>query len=445
MHIPQPDADEAPVELTPGAGGPSGFQSMWGNPRHRRRLILGGIAGILVILLIVLLSSQGGRPSPEATPTPGDLTAVPVTLSIKDRSFTVAPVTVTDGRWRVSRGDASSAEWIYGTVINYIFGLLPTPETTELMEGLADNDRVTLDMSTGGQLSFRVSGRQRVPEDAVPDLFQQTRPGITLVLLREGGDERLVVTGLYDADLEQLSAPSTSLAPVGMPTQIDKWRVTVLAGQLAPDPTNPVQANYYVNFTVEYLGDQPVSSDTFEMTLVDGVDVAYEFDPQVSRLGAYSPPGGLVAPRNPTSFTAGYRVSTDIPGPTLKWVFKPTPGTAQPARFEVPIVRPTPTPEPKTQITVQINGASLSTDQTLLVVTGGIGNPTDQSVSIGPADISLSTPDNVFSDVRTAEPALPWTIGPSQTMAFRLEFNRPPGFTAILRIVTQRFELSGLR
>ncbi len=133
MHIPQPDADEAPVELTPGAGGPSRFQSMWGNPRHRRRLILGGIAGILVILLIVLLSSQGGQPSPEATSTPGDLTAVPVTLSIKDRSFTVAPVTVGDGRWRVSRGDAGSAEWIYGTVINYIFGLLPTPETTELM------------------------------------------------------------------------------------------------------------------------------------------------------------------------------------------------------------------------------------------------------------------------------------------------------------------------
>lgn len=445
MHIPQPDADEAPVELTPGAGDPSRFQSMWGNPRHRRRLILGGIAGVLVTLLIVLLFSQGSQPSPEATPTPGDLTAVPVSLSIKDRSFTVAPVTVTDGRWPAGRGDPGSAEWVYGTVVNYVLGMFPTPETTELMEGLADSDRITLDMSTGGKLAFRVSGRQRVPEDAVPDLFQQTRPGITLVLLREGGDERLVITGLYDADLESLSAPSTSLAPVGTAAQIDTWRVTVLSGQLAPDTANPAQANYYVNFTVEYLGDQPVSSNTFEMTLVDGVDVGYEFDPQISRGGAYPPPGGLVAPRNPTSFTAGYRVSTDIPGPTLKWVFKPNPAAGQPARFEVPIVRPTPTPEPKTQITVQINGASLSTDQTLLVVTGGIGNPTDQSVSIGPADISLSTPDNVFSDVRTAEPALPWTIGPGQTMAFRLEFNRPPGFTAILRIVTQRFELSGLR
>jgi len=181
------------------------------------------------------------------------------------------------------------------------------------------------------------------------------------------------------------------------------------------------------------------------MTLVDGVDVKHEFDPQISRLGAYPPPGGLVAPRNPTSFTAGYRVSVDIPGPTLEWVFKPTPAASQPARFEVPIVRPTPTPEPKTQITVQINGASLSLDQTLLVITGGVGNPTGQSTTIGLADISLNTPDNVFSDLRAAEPPLPWTIGPGQTNAFRLEFTRPPGFTAILRIVTQRFELSGLR
>ena len=445
MHIPQPDADEAPDDLTPGAGGSSRFQPVWADPRYRRRLILGGIAGILAIIVLALLTSQGVQPSPDATPTPGDLPALPITVSIKGTSFTITPVTVADGRWRVSRGDPGSAEWVYGTVVNYVLGLFPTPETTELMEGLADNDLVTLDMSTGSKLAFRVSGRQRVPENAVPDLFQQTRPGVTLVLLREGGDERLVITGLYDADLEPMVAASAGLTPVGTPAQIDKWRVTVLSGQLAPDTANPVQAIYYVNFTVEYLGDQPVSSNTFEMTLVDGVDVKHEFDPQISRLGAYPPPGGLVAPRNPTSFTAGYRVSVDIPGPTLEWVFKPTPAASQPARFEVPIVRPTPTPEPKTQITVQINGASLSLDQTLLVITGGVGNPTGQSTTIGLADISLNTPDNVFSDLRAAEPPLPWTIGPGQTNAFRLEFTRPPGFTAILRIVTQRFELSGLR
>ena len=445
MHNPQPDADEAPDELTPGAGDSSRFPSIWANPRHRRRLILGGIAGILALIVLALLTSQGGQPSPEATPTPDDLAALPITLSIKGTSFKVTPVTVTDGRWRADRGDPGSAEWVYGTVVNYVFGMFPTDETTEIMESLADRDLITLDMSTGGKLAFRASGRQRVPEDTLPALFQQTRPGITLVLLRMGGDERLVITGLYDADLESLSAPSTSLVAVGAPAQIDKWRVTVLSGQLAPDPANSAQDNYYVNFSVEYLGDQPVSSDTFQMTLIDGVGTEYEFDPQISRFGAYPPPGGLVAPRNPTSFTAGYRMADNIRGPTLKWLFKPTPGTQPPARFEVPIVRPTSTPEPKTQITVQINGASLSTDQTLLVITGGVGNPTGQSVSIGPADIGLSTPDNVLSDVRFAEPALPWTIGPGQTIAFRLEFTRPPGFTAILRIVTQRFELSGLR
>jgi hypothetical protein len=119
---------------------------------------------------------------------------------------------------------------------------------------------------------------------------------------------------------------------------------TVLSGQLAPDPENPAQATYYVNFTVEYLGDQPVSSDTFEMTLIDGVDVAYEPDPQVSQFGAYPPPGGLVAPRNPTSFLvaiecrATYRPDARMGLQAIR--YRPVE-----ARFSTDR-RPTPTPEP---------------------------------------------------------------------------------------------------
>lgn len=442
----QPDADDAPVDLTAHAENASRGQSFWSNPNNRPRLIMGGIVGALLIVIVLLLAGRRGEPPVEPTPTPDDLTARPVSVSIAGTAYQITPVTVgANGIWRIANAGADSAEWLYGTVVNFVIGLYPTDATTELVEGLDDNAPITLEMSNGADLHFRMSGRQRVPADAVSNLFQQLRPGITLVVLGEGGEDRLVITGLYDADLESVTIGEPGLIPVGTPAQIGDWRVTVLSGQLAPDALSSAQASYFVYFTVEYLGPDPVSADTFDLKLIDGVRMEYIIDREVSSRGAYSPPGGLVAPRNPTSFTAGYRVPSDVPGPALIWVFKPTPNSEQSARFEVPIVRPTPTPEPRTQITASINGASLNEDQTLLIISGGIGNPTEQSVTITQVDVSLSTLDNVFSDLRTVDPPFPWVIGPGQTMGFRLEYTRPPGFTAILRIVTLQYELSGLR
>ena len=441
----QPNADDAPVDVT--AGSSSRGKSFWSDPAHRPRLILIGIAAALAVIALALLLARGDAQTVDPTPTPADLSAWPVSMSITGKTFKIAPVAVSDGRWRILSAGADSAEWIYGTVVNYVIGLYPTDETTALVDGLAEGDPITLDMNNGAELNFRMSGRQSVPTDAVADLFQQSRPGITLVVLGEGGAERLVVTGLYDADREPPTIGEAGLAPVGAPVQLGNWRVTVLSARLATDvePENPTQAYYYVDFTVEYLGADPISADTFDMKLIDGVRVQYIIDREISRGGANPPPGGPVAPRNPTPFTAGYRVPANVPGPALVWVFKPAPDEAQSARFEVPIVKPTPTPAPNTQITAQINGASLNEDQTLIVISGGVGNPTKQQVTISQVDVSLNTPDNVFSDLRGVEPPFPWVIEPGQTMAFRLQFTRPPGFEAILRIVTLQFRLSGLR
>lgn len=445
------DPDSAPVDLTADAAGPSpgGSRLGWSDPASRPRLILLGIIALLVIVILVLLARPGGEPEPPSlTPTPDDLAARPVSLSVKGTSFTVEAVTVRDGRWQLARAGAESAEWVYGTVINYVIGLYPTDETTALVEGLAEGDPIVLKLSNSSQFNFRVSGRQRVPSDATTGLLQQSRPGITLVVLGEGGADRFVVTGLYDADQEPLTVGEAGLARVGTPVQIGQWRVTVLSGRLVSniDAGNPLQSYYFVDFTVEYLGNDPISADTFDLKLVDGVRAEYIIDRDISGRGAYSPPGGLIAPRNPTSFTAGYRVPTGVPGPSLTWAFKPAPDAEQAARFEVPIIKPTPTPEPRTQITV-VNccTAILSEDQTLLILSGGIGNPTQASVTIDQVDISLNTPDNVFSDLRTADPPLPWVVEPGTTMAFRLHFTRPPGLSAVFRVVNQQFELTNLR
>ncbi len=443
----QPNADDTPVDLTAGGTGSSRGASRfdWSDPSHRPRLILAGIAGVLAVIVVLLLATRGGEPSLTPTPTPADLNAWPLSVSIKGATFQIVPVSVSDGRWRITNAGAESAEWIYGTVVNYVIGLYPGDATTELIDGLVTGDPVMLKMSNGADLNFQVSDRKRVPADAVAELFEQSRPGITLVVLGEGGEERFAISGLYDVDRESTTIGATGLVRVGEQVELGNWRVIVLSGQLAADTANPTQAYYYVNFTVEYLGADPISADTFDVRLIDGVRVEYIIDREVSSNGAYDPPGGPIAPHNRTSFTAGYRVAANVPGPSLVWVFKPTPDETHPARFEVPLVKPTPTPAPITQITAQVNGASLNEDQTLLVINGGVSNPNPQTVTIGQVDVSLSTPDNVFSDLRGVEPPLPWVIEPEQTLAFRLQFTRPPGFTAILRIVALQFELSGLR
>ena len=438
----QPDADEAPVDLTAGDSArklPSGL-----NPDTRTR-ILAVVAAVLALAVILLLAGRTPQEPVRTTPTPDALVSRPVSLSIKGTAFEVKPVTVDNDRWQVTNAGAGIAEWVYGTVVNYVIGLYPTDDTTNLVNGLADGDPISLKMSSGAQFNYKVSGRQHVPVDSVADLFRQLRPGITLVVLGEGGPERLVVIGTYDVDREPIADVQGNLISIGAPTQIGDWRVTILSGQLAPDPGDPAQAFYYVTFNVEYLGAEPTSADAFEMKLIDGVRAEYIIDRAVSNNGPYGPPGGLVAPRNPTSFTAGYRVPSNVPGPALVWVFKPSADADLEGRFEVPIIKPTPTPVPNTQITVQINGASLSEDQSLLVISGGVGNAANQPVTISQIDVSLSTADNIFSDLRNADPPLPWTILSGQTMAFRLQFARPPGLVAILRIVTLQFELSGLR
>jgi hypothetical protein len=121
VHIPQPDADEAPVELTPGAGGPSRFQSMWGNPRQRRRMILGGVAGTLVILLIVL--HLAGRPAVSGGhPHARRFNRRAVTCRYGRVFYGCAGhVTMAAG---AQPGDAGSAEWIWhGDQLH--LGLLP--------------------------------------------------------------------------------------------------------------------------------------------------------------------------------------------------------------------------------------------------------------------------------------------------------------------------------
>lgn len=443
----QPDADDAPVEWTAEDDYDSSDRPpFWSNPNNRTGIMIITI-GVLVVIVLLLLAGRSEPTPVEPTPTLSDLEARPVSVNISGQTFEIELVTVNNGRWQTTNRDGNRAEWVFGTLVPYVIGLHPTSESEQLMESLAEGDAIRMSLSNGTELFFRVSGRQRISVDTT-SLFDQTQPGMVLVLLGEGGAERLAVTAVYNAEEESTSVGGSNIGSVGVPVQIADWRVTVQSARLVTevDPGNPSEAFYFVDFTVEYLGAEPASSREFDLVLIDGVRSRYVLDADVSNRGVFSPPGGLIAPRNPSPMTAGYRVSANIPGPTLIWEFKPNPEAPVAARIELAIVKPTPTPEPNTQLAI-INccTAQLNLDQTLLIISGGIGNETQQQAVIDQLDVSLRTTTNVFSELRSAQPPFPWVIEPGQTMAFELQFTRPPDFSAELQIVNQRFELSGLR
>ena len=142
------------------------------------------------------------------------------------------------------------------------------------------------------------------------------------------------------------------------------------------------------------------------------------------------------------TFTSGFDVPANVTGPVLVWNFKPNAQFKAQASVAVPLVGPTPTPDPRSKLTVQITQAYFNTEQTEMIVVGGVGNPTGVPVTVNASDIALSTPDGVFATIRGSEPPLPFNVGPGQTLTFSLRFSRLPGASAILRILLSSFELN---
>jgi hypothetical protein len=139
---------------------------------------------------------------------------------------------------------------------------------------------------------------------------------------------------------------------------------------------------------------------------------------------------------------SGFEVPSNITGPILTWGFKPEAAFNGQANVAVPLVGPTPTPDPRSQARVQITQAYFSPDQTELIVVGGIANPTNALILVNSSDIDLSTPDGIHAALKSAEPNLPWRIAPMDNVNFTLRFSRLPSNESVLKILTNSFRLS---
>ncbi|MBI5563402.1 MAG: hypothetical protein HY870_00800 [Chloroflexi bacterium] len=429
------------------------LKASWTDPARRPVLLLGfGAVALSIVLLIVALTQLSPRPAEvKPTPTsscvincgPGPQTTQPIpkTLRLRSRSKSLVPVNVTKGDWRPT-AEIEQAEWVFGTLVNYVIGLPASQENSDMLQAMSEADEIVVDLSNGQSLTFQYTGRQFVSAGSV-DIFAQTRPGLTLVLLGDNTDQRVVVNADYVPDSEVGKAVPSSLAQINTPIELGGAKVTVTSARLVVNaPGVPVGSAFYmVDFIVENIGADAVDAAGFIVELQDYANQKYRLSDTASAIGPNPPPKGQLLPGIAASFTSGFEVPANVTGPVLVWNFKPNAQFRAQASVAVPLVGPTPTPDPRTRLVVQITQAYFNTEQTEMIIVGGVGNTSGVPVSINASDISLSTPDGVFATIRGSEPPLPFNVGPDQTLSFSLRFSRLPGASAILKVLLSSFQL----
>ncbi len=429
------------------------LRASWSDSAKRPTLMLGfGAVGLAVVLLVIAISQLNpGSSTPTPTPTsecqpicpPAPQSYSPKVLHLRNRTISITPISVKKGDW-VSSATEDQAEWVFGSVINYVIGLPATQQNNDMLQALSEADEITLDLSNGQTLSFRYAGRQFVSPTST-DIFVQTHPGLTLVQLGDNNNQRLVVTANYLPDESEVgkTVPS-AIAQVNTPIEIGGVKVTVLTARLVANaPGVPVGSAFYlVDFTAENIGEDPIDASGFVIELHDYASIKYQLSKTASSLGPNSAPKGQIAPGLAATFMSGFEVPSNVTGPVLFWNFKPNASFTAQASVAVPLLGPTPTPDPRSKVSVQITQAYFTPDQSEMIIVGGIGNPTGAPMTISTADITLATPDGVLATLNSAEPPLPFNIGPGQNQTIMLHFSRLPGETAVLKIFLASFQLT---
>lgn len=371
------------------------------------------------------------------------IAAPPITLTVGAGAFRVVPVVAVAGQWTFP-GGAGVAAWVCGTVVNYVMELEPTEGNRALIGGLAQGDEISLSLSNGTALLFRLG----VPRNTGPDLgdlLAQTRPRLTVLSRQDDGTwQALIATYVYEAEASR--PPVTALAKIGEPVRVgDVLLTTTNAGAvrngIALEPETMV---YLVEFTIENVGAEPWRADWVVSQLQDGAGNRYLMSPAASAVGEHGPLlGGEIQPGATVQASVGYIVPETLAGPALIWTFVPR--SDAPSRANVVISYEADTGSvPPGQFTVSVTDAFLNMRGDVLHVEGEIRNAGEDQFRVGLSDISLTSSAGM-ADLHLAAPPLPWTIEPGQTQVIELQFARPNAPAALLTVLGYSFEIQGMQ
>ncbi len=374
--------------------------------------------------------------------------ATPSRITFGTQSFVVETIAPDkNGNVKYNKDAKNTAFWFNGTLVNYVVGLNSSVENKQIFDAFKPNDVVSLDTGSGLQ-RYRVDKITQVKADDTSALRNQSTPQLTLVLMGESGDSRHLVTAKYMDE----GQPNV-LNPARYPINLEDLRIRVTGDLLVPGNTVGLATgkNYYlVNVELSNTSAQPIDMAQFFTELVDGNKTRFALSRAAAQSGGGRgwPQGGVLAPGQTVSYSAGFEVPDTMSGPRLEYRFAASANTPSVAMVSLPYSPPQPTAAPPGPVPlaadITIVTANLVPESNELRIVGSVVNRGTTQVQVSLKDVTVSS-GGVSSALTNAIPAVPWTIPPGESLAFQVSFTRPAGGQpATFKVLDQAFEIGGL-
>jgi hypothetical protein len=368
----------------------------------------------------------------------------PVALSVGGRNLVVQPLTINpDGSWSPPISGEDAVGWVYGSIVNYIMAINPSDENKAMMESMTPGEQMVITTQSGAEFVYEFESSSLV---AVNDQssFAQLTPGLTLALLEEGEDQRLIANGRFLLTESAGGADNSgSVVGVGETAQLSDVQVTVTGVSYLPNDPNtpPGFAFFVVDFQIFNVGTTAVDVSTLQLTLIDEIGNQYALNPVASRLGEYAPlTGGFLNAGDSLPVSVGYQVPDGLVSTSVTLTVKRT-DTGEQVLVNIPFSGS----NAVLNTTITLQSVEVSADLTSMNLIGQIINNGDQPVVATQEDIWLRTADGASYLMLSTNPAFPWTIPPGQTLQYSVTFQTPIGAeTAVFNVLNQSFQLTNL-
>lgn len=214
------------------------------------------------------------------------------------RVFAVQQKKVNIAEWDYT-GDTDVASSILGLAIRPVLGIPHSADNEIFLESLAPGDQVTLRMSTNQILRFAVSRSERVaPQSA--EIFDQTNPGVVLVLLADPAPDRLVVYSSYRPDQEAAggAAPSevqaTRLGQAAAHGESGVTLTALAAGASSGPAASPLPPEWmYLLVDLHIQAKREINTSTLIFRLLDQAGISYSpvaIDPTLTAYPPFNSP-----------------------------------------------------------------------------------------------------------------------------------------------------------
>ena len=354
--------------------------------------------------------------------------ASPARIIIGEQTLPIHPETIT-AEELLNILPYEDVRWVRNSIVNYLFHLPNTADYQQLLQSIQPGDTIELIGGLGDIKVYTVE--ELLPTAPALHNMRQDEPAITLIL---SGEKPLIVRGHFTMTENETAFPDTQAAVSPSETAvIGSATLTVQkADQLRSAENIPVgYILYQIEFELNNNSQDSINSSWFNFILVDDSGNQYQNQQataastdlqagqSVQHITTYQVPAALAN----GAFTL---LVSRIDGPeTISVKLPHTPATVQTSRID-------------------LIEAQLSTDGTLLLLTGEIGNLGTEPLSVQASDIFLQSEGQAYLIFETTPP-LPWIVQPGTAVPFLLRTQRPSASEAVIEIQGQAFSLQNLR